>query len=179
MSTHCAQANVLQAILQGPRQNFRLPVADFKQAVLDAQNGVQGPGSSGTGLKVRLPMGKGSSVGHASKSKGQPHGARNKPPGQSRFAIHSGPDMLQCRPGLPLYCLLASSQCSSIASRPTRLALQVKQKASSCTMFSTCTMLVLLVNTHLLSDLAHCSGLLGVLSRLCHAGWYVCPQGVC
>ncbi len=79
---------MLQAVLQGARQNFRLPVADFKQAVLDAQNGVQGPGSSGTGLKVRLPMGKGSSVGHAGKPKGQLHGSRNKPPGQSRFVIH-------------------------------------------------------------------------------------------
>ncbi|KAL0041481.1 hypothetical protein WJX79_004991 [Trebouxia sp. C0005] len=79
-----------QAVLQGPRQSFRLPVADFKQAVLDAQNGVEGPGSSGTGLKVRLPMGKRSSVGHASKQKGQPRGARNKPPGQSRSSTGNG-----------------------------------------------------------------------------------------
>ena len=88
VSSRCPQADVLQAVLQGARQNFRLPVADFKQAVLDAQNGVQGPGSSGTGLKVRLPMGKGSSVGHTSKQKGQPHGARSKPPGQGRCVIH-------------------------------------------------------------------------------------------
>lgn len=89
LSGRCLQADVLQAVLQGPRQSFRLPVADFKQAVLDAQNGVEGPGSSGTGLKVRLPMGKRSSVGHASKQKGQPRGARNKPPGQSRFVIQA------------------------------------------------------------------------------------------
>ncbi len=38
---------------------------------------------------------------------------------------------------------------------------------------------VLLDNTHLLNDLAHCSGLLGVPSNLWHAGWYVCLQGVC
>ena len=113
LSTHCSQADVLQAVLQGPRQNFRLPVADFKQAVLDAQNGVQGPGGNNTGLKVRLPMGKGSSVGHASKLKGQPHGARNKPPGQGRCVIHAGSNMLQCRPGLPVCCPLACSQCSS------------------------------------------------------------------
>lgn len=79
-----------QAVLQGPRQNFRLPVADFKQAVLDAQNGVKGPGSGGTGLKICLPTGKGSSVGHASNQKGQPHGAQNKPPGQSRSSMGNG-----------------------------------------------------------------------------------------
>lgn len=39
-------------------------------------------------------------------------------------------------------------------------------------------MLVLLVNTRLLNDLAHCSGLLGVFLKLCHAGWYVRLQGI-
>ena len=73
-------------MLQAPRQNFRLPVADFKQAVLDAQNGVEGPGGSSTGLKMRLPGGKGL-AGQAMKPKGKPPGARNKPPGQGRSAL--------------------------------------------------------------------------------------------
>ena len=82
-SLWCSQAGILQAILQRPRQNFRLPVADFKQAVLDAQNGIEGPVSCGTGLKVRLPAGKSSAAGHAGKSRG-PQGSRNKPSGQPR-----------------------------------------------------------------------------------------------
>ncbi len=86
VSCYCAlgthKHSAAQAVLQGPRQNFRLPVADFKQAVLDAHNGVE---SSGTGLKIRLPAGKGL-TGQAGKPKGRPPGSRNKPPGRSRSA---------------------------------------------------------------------------------------------
>ena len=70
----------MQAALQGPRQNFRLPAADFKQAVLDAQSGA---GSSATGLKIRLPISKG---GPASKPRGSGSTSRPKSSGQVRSA---------------------------------------------------------------------------------------------
>lgn len=73
-----------QAALQGPRQNFRLPAADFKQAVLDAQSGI---GSSITGLKIRLPISKG---GPASKPRGSGPASRLKSSGQVRASMGNG-----------------------------------------------------------------------------------------
>ena len=75
----------MQAVLQGPRQVFRLPVADFKQQVLDAQNGIEAPAHQGASLKVRLPIGKGSLAGHAGKAKSRPPAPHVKFPGQSRY----------------------------------------------------------------------------------------------
>ena len=59
----CSQTDAVQSNLQGPRQNFMLPVAYFKQVMQDAQVVAKGPGSNVTDLEMRPPMGEGSSVG--------------------------------------------------------------------------------------------------------------------
>lgn len=87
LSTHVQQNPALQALLQGPRQNFKLPVADFKQAVLDAQNGVAAPSSRPPSFKVRLPIGKGNLAGQAGKPKSRASASGTKPPGHSRYII--------------------------------------------------------------------------------------------
>ena len=73
----------VQAVLQGPRQTFKLPVAEFKQAVRDAENSVNYPGKSSTGLKVRLPIGKLGLAGQAAK-KGKTPAPRNRSAGATR-----------------------------------------------------------------------------------------------
>lgn len=87
LSTYVQQNPALQALLQGPCQNFKLPVADFKQAILDAQNGVAAPSSRPPSFKVRLPIGKGNLAGQAGKPKGRPSASGTKPPGRSRYTI--------------------------------------------------------------------------------------------
>ena len=74
----------MQTLLQGPRQTFRLPVADFKQAVLDDQNGINYPGKTSTGLKIRLPISKVGLAGASSK-KTKPAAPRNKSAGSARL----------------------------------------------------------------------------------------------
>lgn len=72
----------MQALLQGPRQTFKLPVSEFKQAVRDAESSVNYPGKSSTGLKVRLPIGKVGLAGQGGKkSKSAP---RNRSASVSR-----------------------------------------------------------------------------------------------
>ncbi|KAL3160990.1 hypothetical protein ABBQ38_009379 [Trebouxia sp. C0009 RCD-2024] len=74
-----------QALLQGPRQTFRLPAA-----ILDARNGSAPAGSGATSFKVRLPISKGSLAGQAGKPKSRPPASRTKPPGQSRNSLGNG-----------------------------------------------------------------------------------------
>lgn len=103
----------LQALLQGPRQTFKLPVADFKQAELDAQNGVNYPGKSSTGLKIRLPIGK---VGLAGPSSKKSKGAapRNKSAGSARYVpLHESCDYVP-----EYYCTYSTAvfTCSGLTS---------------------------------------------------------------
>ena len=109
----------MQALLQGPRQNFKLPVADFKQAVLDAQNGVNYPGKASTGLKIRLPIGKIGLAGPSSKkSKAAP---RNKSAGSARLV--SLCTQLACIPAcLPGLCKERPVKLDTFVNEPALLS---------------------------------------------------------
>ena len=76
----------LQALLQGPRQTFKLPAA-----ILEARNGGAPAGSGATSFKVRLPISKGSLAGQVSKPRSRPPASRTKPSGQSRYATSTHP----------------------------------------------------------------------------------------